>query len=66
MGLFVVPPKALEECSAEDLVDTAMLNLKLWKENPDSDYLIFTFAIPYLNHAMRKLRPLNNDNVSDS
>ncbi len=61
MGLFTLPSKPVDECTAEDLVDAAILNLKLWKENPDADYLIFTFAIPYLNHAMRKLRPLDSD-----
>lgn len=57
MGLFSLPSKPIEECTAEDLVDTAIANLKLWKENPDSDYLIFTYAIPLLNDAMRKIRP---------
>ena len=57
MGLFSLPPKPIDDCTAEELVDTAIANLKLWKENPDCDYLIFTFAIPQLNDAMRKLRP---------
>lgn len=63
MGLFSFPSKPVEECSAEDFVDAAIANLKLWKENPDSDYLIFTFAIPYLNQAMRKIRPVDTDTV---
>lgn len=59
MGLFVLPNKPEDQCSAEDFVDTAIANLKLWKENPDCDYLIATFTIPYLQNAMRKLRPIN-------
>lgn len=60
MGLFSLPSKPEEECTAEDFVDAAISNLKLWKENPDCDYLIFTFALPYLNQAMRKIRPLDS------
>lgn len=62
MGLFALPPKPKEECTPVDFVDTAIHNLKLWKDNGSSrenDYLV-TMAISYLNDAMRKLRPLND------
>lgn len=63
MGIFSTPVKPLGECTAEDYVDAAIRNLEMWKQNgadKNYDYLIFTFAIPYLNDAMRKLRPLND------
>lgn len=61
MGLFSTP-KNLDKPGgplAEDLVECAIINLKLWQENPDSDYLI-QFAISELNNAMRKVRRMND------
>lgn len=62
MGLFSLPSKPREQCTAIDFVDTAQNNLKLWKDlggHQDHDYLV-TMAISYLNDAMRKLRPLDD------
>lgn len=55
MGLFCLP-EDLKNPTPEQLVDAAITNLELWKNNPDCDYLIGTFAMPQLNSAMRKLR----------
>lgn len=58
MGYFAVPSKPLEECTAQDLIDTATQNLSLFVQagsNREHDYLV-TAAISYLNDAMRKLR----------
>ena len=58
MGLFALPPKPYDDCSAQDFVDTAKHNLKLWEDlgcQREYDYLV-TMAIGDLNNAMRKLR----------
>ena len=58
MRLFDLPPKPREECTAQDFVDTAMWNLKLWKDGGckrEHDHLI-TMSLSHLNDAMRKLR----------
>lgn len=60
MGLFSLPSDGkgniVSDPTPEQLVQCAIDNLELWKQNQDSDYLISTFAMSYLNNAMRKLR----------
>lgn len=58
MGLFCLP-EDLEDPTPEQLVDAAINNLKLWKQNPNCDYLIHTFAMKQLNMAMVKLRSMD-------
>lgn len=65
MGLFCLP-KDLKDPTPEQLVDAAIANLKLWKECPDRDYLIYSFAMKQLNEAMTKLRPLEMDTKDDT
>jgi hypothetical protein len=67
MGLFALPPKPRAECTAEDFIDTAMWNLKLWKDDGckhEHDYLV-TMSISYLNDAMRQMRPFAGQPVGD-
>lgn len=59
-------PEDLEDPTPEQLVDAAINNLKLWKQNPDCDYLIYTFAMKQLTQAMFKLRPIKVDNQDDT
>lgn len=41
MGLFALPPRATNDCTAEELVQTAEHNIKLWRENrPGCSYLL--------------------------
>lgn len=58
MGLFSLP-KNLKNPSAKDLVDSAMINLKLWNENPDSDYLL-EFAQHQIEQALNILDKEND------
>lgn len=63
MGLFALPPKTFDECSAQDFVDTAKHNIKLWEDlgsDRQNDYLV-QMAISDLNNAMRKLRPIDDN-----
>lgn len=54
MGLFILPN--LEEETVEDLVETAEANIKLWKKNPDCEYLLECFAANGLMRAARVIR----------
>lgn len=55
MGLFVLPPKLPEECTIEELLDNALDNIKLYKENLDKKYLIQQFTIPILEEILTRL-----------
>jgi len=54
MGLFITPN--LKEESVEDFVQTAEANIKLWRKNPDSEYLLECFAVNCLVSAARLVR----------
>jgi hypothetical protein len=62
MGLFCLPvdlndPEIFpKDPTPEQLVDAAIVNLQLWKDNQDCDYLISTFAMGQLEQALTKLR----------
>lgn len=55
MGLFCLPPKLIDECTAMELVETAEANIKLWKDNQDCDYLLKEFAVKNLKDAAKKI-----------
>ena len=49
MGYFALNMEGIE--TAEGLVKSAIANLELFLDEPDYDYLLTTFAIPYLQRA---------------
>ena len=55
MGLFVLPPEL--DSSEEDLIATAIENIKLYLEQEEYgyDYLLRAFAIPMLEEAKVKI-----------
>ncbi len=55
MGLFVLPPEL--DSSEEDLIATAIENIKLYLEQEECgyDYLLRGFAIPMLEEAKVKI-----------
>lgn len=67
MGLFVLPPRLTGECTPEELVDTAIANLNLWRQqNADQNYeYMIQMAMSYLNEAMAKIRPVGPANELD-
>jgi hypothetical protein len=63
MGLFVMQNKPDDECSVEEFVNLAEQNIQLWKEHPNCDYLLSTFATFYLEKAANKIKSAEKKNV---
>jgi len=56
MGLFALSDKELGTETVEELVETALANIELWRENPDCEYLLECFAVGNLARAARVIR----------
>ena len=61
MGLFVLAPKSIDECSVNELVETAVKNIELWKKNKDCGYLLNDFAAMMLTVAADKITKNQNE-----
>lgn len=65
MGYFTLPPKSQHECTPLEIVDTAIANIKLWKDYEDGEYLL-ELAICDLEIALLKVKEQkNNGNTND-
>jgi len=53
MGLFCVPRN---DASPEEIVQTAISNIELWRQHPNFDYLLDVFAVGCLKLAAEKIR----------
>ena len=60
MGIFALPPKLKEDCTAKELIETAEANIKIYlgqvgEKDNDWTYLLRSFALGCLEDAKEKL-----------